>query len=422
MKEYKRTIDHSWDFKGADTKEYTHCYHNYPAMMIPQIARRLIAEYRPEKCDFLLDPYCGSGTSLLEAILAGMGAVGFDLNPLARFISRTKCEAYKPERIENTINQLMRLLDDYSEHKVTRKDFSRLTKYTYWYSPDALVKLEYIQEIIEDIVSVEERDFFNLALAETVREASFTRNGEFKRYRMDEKKLQSFHPDVFGIFHEKLDRNLAGLTSFINFIKEKHYKNFPSAGVYDKNSCEDDCLAILPDSFLFDMVVTSPPYGDSRTTVAYGEFSRWANEWFGFEHAKDLDRILMGGQKEKEPIFQTQTTQPAIDAIRKEDEKRYYEVISFLNDYARSIKNVSKMIRGGGVVCYVVGNRTVKGVQIPLDYFTAEMFEQNGFEHIDTIVREFPTKRMPSKNSPSNKAGEKSSTMTNEYIVILKKK
>ena len=99
----------------------------------------------------------------------------------------------------------------------------------------------------------------------------------------------------------------------------------------------------------------------------------------------------------------------------------YYEVASFLNDYCNSIKNVAKLIRKGGRVCYVVGNRRVKAVQINLDYFTAEMFEKCGFKHDITIVREIPNKRMPSKNSPTNKTGEKVETMSNEYIVILTK-
>ena len=34
--------DYSWDFKNADTKDLTHCFHNYPAMMIPQIPRRIL--------------------------------------------------------------------------------------------------------------------------------------------------------------------------------------------------------------------------------------------------------------------------------------------------------------------------------------------------------------------------------------------
>ena len=46
---YKRTIDNRWSFKGSNTKEYTHCYHTYPAMMIPQIARTLIEDTFPKK-------------------------------------------------------------------------------------------------------------------------------------------------------------------------------------------------------------------------------------------------------------------------------------------------------------------------------------------------------------------------------------
>ena len=63
----------------------------------------------------------------------------------------------------------------------------------------------------------------------------------------------------------------------------------------------------------------------------------------------------------------------------------------------------------------------MKGVQIPLDYFTAESFEKQGFSHETTIVREIPNKRMPSKTSPSNKPGAKVATMKNEYIVVMTK-
>jgi len=74
-----------------------------------------------------------------------------------------------------------------------------------------------------------------------------------------------------------------------------------------------------------------------------------------------------------------------------------------------------------GIVCYVVGNRRVKGIQISLDYFTIETFEKEGFKHINTFVRNIPNKRMPSKTSPSNQKGKNVSTMLHEFIVILQK-
>lgn len=129
----------------------------------------------------------------------------------------------------------------------------------------------------------------------------------------------------------------------------------------------------------------------------------------------------MGGKISKESRFETNALKNELETIKTLDSKRHFEVISFLNDYWDSIRNVAKVVRPGGRVCYVVGNRRVKNIQINLDYFTAEMFEKCGFSHLTTIVREIPNKRMPSKNSPTNKAGKKESTMNNEYIVILSK-
>ena len=421
---YNRRVDHSWDFAGVDTKEYTHCFHTYPAMMIPQIARRLIAEYKPEVCLSLLDPYCGSGTSLVEGMLAKLRVHGFDLNPLAVLISWAKTTKWiqheaAVDSIEKRIEMLREAVGDYDPEKVKYNDFSMVTNADYWFSKEVLLKLGWIKEKIY-AVGGWARTFFIVCLAETVREVSFTRNGEFKRYRMPEEKIKSWNPDVFKIFFEKVERNYLGAKA----MREKIGPEFPERLVEVGNSCS------FPEHFIeshkFDMVVTSPPYGDSRTTVAYGEFSRLANEFldldFKAKEAGKLDKKLMGGTKQDECLFETKTIGKTLGRIKSADEKRYWEVISFLNDYWKSINAVSGMVRPGGVVCYVVGNRTVKGEVIDLDYFTAEMFEKNGFEHVDTIVREFPTKRMPSKNSPTNKTGEKSPTMNNEYIVILKKK
>jgi hypothetical protein len=73
-------------------------------------------------------------------------------------------------------------------------------------------------------------------------------------------------------------------------------------------------------------------------------------------------------------------------------------------------------------VIYVVGDRIVKNVQLPTDQFIAEKFEENGFSHIVTYERAISNKAMPSKNSPTNKAGKTVSTMLNEYVVVCEKK
>lgn len=412
---FERYIDDTWNFQTANTKEYTHCYHTYPAMMIPQVARTLIEQYAPKgKCELLFDPYMGSGTSLVEASIKGINCVGTDINPLARLIAQAKITHFNTSEIEKHLSEVQLFSFIYQSENVKNTDFSRISNYSFWYSDDVLLKLSFISQFIDNI-EVENQLFFKIALSEVVREVSFTRNGEFKRFKMAADKIKTFRPDVFRLFEDKLTRNLKGLQEY-NSIK-----NNLCIQTLDFNTVLDIPQEILPNNSV-DMIVTSPPYGDSHTTVAYGQFSRWANEWFNLPNAKNLDNLLMGGKRQKEAIFETQTIKNELQQIEQADCKRYSEVVAFLNDYYNSIKNIAPAVRSGGRICYVVGNRNVKGVQIPLDYFTAEMFEKQGFNHDKTIVRRIPNKRMPSKTSPTNKPGAKVDTMSNEYIVIMTKK
>ena len=95
--------DGSWDFSNDFTKYSNHGFHTYPAMMIPQVARRLIQMYGKNK-EVLLDPFMGSGTALLEAKLHKnfKKAYGIDINPLALLISKVKTTTINPEILKSS--------------------------------------------------------------------------------------------------------------------------------------------------------------------------------------------------------------------------------------------------------------------------------------------------------------------------------
>lgn len=410
---YKRTYSEEWDFRYSDTKEYTHSYHTYPAMMIPQIARKLIEDYAPNNgVNLIFDPYMGSGTTLVEAKTKGIDCIGTDINPLARFMSTVKTSNYDVEKIIVIKHILLLAIETYKPQYDFKLD--NVTNLEFWYDKDRVSELIFLHNLIEEL-DIAVKDFFLIALSECIREVSYTRNGEFKRYRMAADKIENFNPNTFDLFFKKIKRNLKGLIEFNSCQKSGNTL------IADFNTVYNIPNDIIKDNSV-DMIVTSPPYGDSRTTVAYGQFSRWANEWFNFDNAKKLDSLLMGGTAIQEYTLKTESIKEELSEIKRIDEKRYKEVLNFLNDYYHSIENISKKIKKGGRICYVVGNRTVKGIQIPLDYFTIETFERNDFFHIDTFVRNIPNKRMPSKTSPSNIKGENVSTMINEFIIIMEKK
>jgi tRNA G10 N-methylase Trm11 len=406
----QKEINEYWNFDGCDTKEYTHCFHIYPAMMIPQIARELLEKYCEDEFKVLFDPYCGTGTSLVEGSLRRLICIGIDLNPLARLISKVKTQQID---INNIIEFRIHFLELYNSYK-NEIVIPKITNINYWFKEKQLQQLSIIKRCI-DTISVEiEKEFFLIPFSETLREVSLTRNNEFKLYRIPKEKIEQHNPDTLSLFLNKVDRNINGYKKYMECNPTYN------VSIYDFDSSKDIPNTIIPENFV-DIVITSPPYGDSRTTVAYGQFSTLSNEWMGIENARKLDSNLMGGLVTEIEQTGLKALDNIIFNISLEKPKRAKEIYSFYRDYKQSIFNVSKTIKHGGIVAYVVGNRRVNDIELPTDEFTKYCFESQGFKHIETIVRNIPNKRQPKQTSPTNKKGKKVSTMNYEYIVILKK-
>ena len=405
-----------WEYRTANTKEYTHGIHPYPAMMIPQVARRLIGEYGPEE-GILLDPYCGTGTTLLEGMLANLDVTGTDLNPLARLIARTKTAPIDLDLLDREIK-------DFSEFglvtagsrdgQTVRPDIPNID---YWFSENVQRELGLIRGHIDWIESARIADFFRVAFSLTVRKVSWTKNSEFKLVRMTPERIEDHDPDVFSTMVDVLNDNRRAFASLHHALGDE--PAIPS--VYGFNTVVGIPQEIIAPETV-DIVVTSPPYGDSKTTVAYGQFSRLSSQWLGYDNANQVDNSLMGGTKLAGDVsFGLDELDDVIGEIADADPPRAGEVASFFVDYRRSIGNVANVVSPGGFVCYVVGNRTVKGYQIPTAESTAAFFEMSGFEHVDTFHRNIPNKRMPSMNSPTNVPGKLGRTMKSEFIVVSRK-
>jgi site-specific DNA-methyltransferase (cytosine-N4-specific) len=407
---------HDWTFNGASTRELTHRYHDYPARMIPQIAGKLLDSFAPT-AGLLFDPYCGSGTSLVEGMIRGINVIGTDLNPLARLIAQAKTSTPGIVQIDRLLTKFYQFLyTKQGTHPVPIK-IEGISRLEFWFKPEVIVKLSKIKFFIEEIEDVPTKLFFQVAFSETVRESSNTRNEEFKLYRYEAERLEKFDPDVFGIILAKLNRNREGLKNFLSVMGRMAYK--PSADIYDFNtvtSIPADKIAVSS----IDIVVTSPPYGDSHTTVAYGQYSRLSAAWLGLSEPEKVDNKLMGGKVSKQmPRLPSPPLEEALSVIKNNDPKRAREVATFYADLFNSISHVARVLRVGGYACYVVGNRKVKGVTLPTDEAVRHFFEQFGFKYVDTFHRSIPNKRMPLRNSPTNATGAVDNTMTREYIVVM---
>lgn len=411
---YTRRIDPSWDYRGERTKSYTHGLHTYPAMFIPQVARRLL-ETHSKKGDIVCDIFCGSGTALVESKATGRNAYGIDLNPLAIFLAKVKTTSINPSKLTKTYFELLKRIEGRTNKNVELPSFKNLE---FWFKKPVIEKLAKIKSEIKKIKYKDVQDFFMVAFSETVRLASNTKNGEFKLVRMKKEKLDEFNPDVVGIFKKKAEINIAGMTDFYKDVDKKVWTKIIMGDSSQNNGIKDNSI---------DFILTSPPYGDSRTTVAYGQFSRLSAQWIDIfenpDEASGVDNTLLGGKPTKNLIHSlgSQYLKEAIEKIEKKDEKRARDVLSFYIGLNQCMEQAHRMLKKNKYFAIVIGNRLVKQVRIPTDYIMAELGENIGFSCDDIFVRNIPGKRMPLKNSPTNIIGALEETMHKESIVVLRK-
>jgi len=405
MKCIERIKYSEFDFKEYKASEGRHSLHEYPAMLHYLLVSYLIKNYSEED-SIIYDPFCGSGVSIVESLKLNRKVFGTDINPLALLIADVRASNFDTDKIMDVLDELN------TDWNNLTSDIPEVKNINYWFKNYVIKDLGKIRTFLKTVKDEDVFKFLLIVFSQTVRDVSNNRKGEFKRYRLSEEKLNQFNPDVRNTFFSLAERYLKIIETDI--MPSTDFKLF----------LQDVRLPIPVKNV--DLIITSPPYGDSKTTVAYGQFSSFSFDWlkglnpYG-DSSLSLDSLCLGGKKIREQKeLPSEYLYDALKTIEKIDKKRALEVYSFFYDYYLSIMQIVKTLNDDANVCFIVGNRTVKGVQIEMDFITAEFFESFGLTLENIFVREISNKRMPLKNSPSNMVGKTSNTMLNEYIVIMR--
>ncbi len=399
-----------WTFAGKDTKYLTHGYHPYPARMMPLIAKKIMEKYATNRNDIILDPFCGSGTVLVEAVVHNRDVIGFDINPLAILIAKTKTTPINPRILKQKIDEILNnIFSDNSEYP----EPSYIPNLHYWFKPKVIKELSKILHYIKSIEDENVYNFFATAFSYCVWKVSNIRKGEYKLYRMRKEELTKWNPDVLSTFAKILYNNLEGMKEFYKIMQNKTAK----AIVYLKDVRESDLENEIT------LILTSPPYGDSKTTVAYGQFSRYSALWLGLKEVINVDKKSLGGIRKKGDIskLESKTLEETFNKIYERDPERAWDLYSFFYDMDIVISKLPKALKESkSHMVFVIGNRTMRRIKVPTDEILVEIAKKYGFKHEKTIYRRIPTKRIPWENAPENISGMKSKTINSESIIIWK--
>ncbi len=411
--------DSDWDFPNARTSAYTHGLHPYPARMVPDIVSRLLMRYS-DPGDTVYDPFCGSGTTLVESTLHDRHAIGLDLNPLAVLLTKAKTRPIDPELLQDEWNSLKR----YLLHPLARERGSRareakgkLLDLKYWYKPYVRRDLGFIRALLDDFYPDGDDpigDFIRIAFARTAREVSNHRPSEFKRWRRSAEELRTFRPRPVKRMVENVEKAIPMMAAYYRAVKG-----------------HTTCRVLRVDARKFrlaspaSLIITSPPYGDSRTTVAYGQFSSFGLEWLGLYDGRlsSLDKHPLGAANNGEGgLGLSDMLSQTYEKVKSGDPKRARHMLQFFEGMAEALTNIRRSLESSRYCCMVVGNRRIRGIEVPTDAIITEFAEALGFQLEDMFVRTLQKKVLPYATKPLNVSGDTSvqPTLRNETILVLR--
>ncbi|HPY53727.1 MAG TPA: DNA methyltransferase [Treponemataceae bacterium] len=404
-----------WDFNTFNPNIYNHGLHQYPARFIPQLARKILKTFTTEQSS-VLDIFSGSGTTLLECKYLGIkNAYGIELNPFAHFMTKTKLQTLHEKDV---IFELHKIKDLFLQKNIYFETVV-FKNIDFWYSQTSIRDLSKLLHILSNISNVETKNFFLLAFAEITRKVSYLNHSGFKMHRSKQKIKTDFNPNVWDEFIKTVDRNINLLINHNKLIIDKNSTQILIKG-------DSRCIHKEIPKNSIDLILTSPPYGDSKTTVAYGQYSRLPWQWLSqTDDIIQLDNSLLGGNTKniKNSILAlSKTLKKQSNAIESIDSSnRIKDVIAFYHDLYTTLTSATYYMKKNGCFVLVTGNRTVKGIKLKTDTIISEFADSLGYRTEKIYSRNILNKRMAHKNSPTNKKGKTVSTMMTENIIVLTK-
>lgn len=283
------------NLSGRKESKYSlHGFHNYKGKFYPQLAKSLINIYLPDKSGIVLDPFCGSGTSLFEANSLGFDAIGLDLHPLAVKIAdvKTKSPNWNKNKFKTFVNKFTKSLKDYnSECDYSEKYEGDLNYLKNWFSSKILNKLFYLYNKILQNKSSTYFNFLEIILSDILRECS---HQDPKQLRIYKRKDFLKDYDVFSVF---IDNLIKESNKVIAYNSVKPDQKYGKSLVYNYDSRELTKLKSKNFPNGIDLVVTSPPYATALPYIDTDRLSLFFFNLISKETRRKLESDMVGNRE-----------------------------------------------------------------------------------------------------------------------------
>ena len=398
----------------------SHGIHEYRGKFFPQLVVSLMNWAGLSRGSIVVDPMCGSGTTVLEGLLHGMNAYGLDLNPLSVFMAKVKADIvlqsseeisvdYEAVREALLSNRIPRLPSSWFG-TLDQSDQEYLGG---WFSPQALQDMNSIMAVIETTVASDTiKSFMRLALSNVLRKVSWQKEEDL---RVRREVREDIEIDVIRDFLEELGRSVRLVLAF---LRQEGTLETGHATVLRGDAREANQVFSAIGGQV-DAIITSPPYA---TALPYLDTDRLSLVFFKLLTRKQIklaDHAMIGNREisEKERRGLWAQLDSARDVLpgriialiqRISSLNDEYPVgfrrknlpsllLKYFLDMRLALRSMHDLLREQGVAYVVIGNNqtTAGGEKVLIDTINllAEVAEAVGFAIVDTISMEMLASR-----------------------------
>jgi DNA modification methylase len=329
------------DLEEEPERADVHGFHVYPARMHPTTASRLVQAFAA-KGSLVLDPFCGSGTVLVEAVAAGRRATGTDLNPLAVRLAKLKVRDFSEQDRE----LLLREAEKVRAFADTRRKAKAGATMRYpeadveLFEPHVLLELDSLRAAIAK-ADPSARDPLELVLSSLLVKVSRKRGDTSTQ--TETRRLAAGY--TAKLFFRKTEELVTRLAAFA----ERCPSPRPRARVVIDDATE---LAKI-DSCSVDTIVTSPPY---VATYDYAEHHETRSRWLGLR----TERFHYGE-------FGSRRAYASLDPDQARD--------AWLGELVKMLRAFARVVRPGGKIVLLMADSAVAGEALRADDLVAEASE-----------------------------------------------
>lgn len=409
----------------------THLLHPYPAKLLVHIPYFFLNnDIISKPGETGLDPFCGSGTVLLESILAGRNCWGVDANPLAQLISEVKVTKYDCEKLRHYLPDLVAAQSISIGVKVPE-----VVNINHWFSNAVQQQLSSLLASIKKIDDLSCRKFFLLCFSVCVRKVSYAdprvsvpvklKPGKYKNNHSLQSKVNLLltelkEIDVFKRFFEIVENNLRRLTNFHRLSQScaKAHIVGNDARCIGKSV---DTTELLPSDSI-DFIITSPPYAGAQKYIRASSLNLCWTQLSKPEQLKTLNDISIGREsyRKSQYIDYRPTGIEDADNILKEIYKVYplraFIAGNYLREMAEAFKEMARVLKKGKYFILVAANNQVCGRTFPTQQYLREVAQQVGFRVELELVDDIHSYGLMTKRNKT------ASIITREWITVFKKK